>query len=102
LPSDEGIAVSNAEDEIAAVVRAYILDEFLLGSGRVEDDASLLESRVLDSTGIVALALYIEVAFEIELEDDDMTTANFDSVRRIAAFVARKRAAMSAPDQAAE
>lgn len=93
MTSDESIVVRTSESEIAEIVRAYLLDNFLLGVGMVSDDASLLESGTVDSTGIVELATYLEVRFGIELEDDDMTAANLDSVARIASFVARKQAA---------
>ncbi len=100
LTSDEGIETRLSEPEIADIVRVYLLDEFLLGVGSVADDASLLESGTIDSTGIVELATYLEVRFGIELEDDDMTAANLDSVGRIARFVARKLAAAGTGDRA--
>jgi len=100
LTSDEGIAVHLPESEIAEIVRVYLLDNFLLGVGTVSDDASLLESGTVDSTGIVELATYLEVRFGIELEDDDMTATNLDSVTRIARFVARKQAAAGPGDRA--
>lgn len=100
LTSDEGIETRLSEPEIADIVRVYLLDEFLLGVGSVTDDASLLESGTVDSTGIVELATYLEVRFGIELDDDDMTASNLDSVGRIARFVARKRAAAGTGDRA--
>jgi acyl carrier protein len=102
LTSDEGIETRLSEPAIADIVRVYLLDEFLLGVGSVTDDASLLESGTVDSTGIVELATYLEVRFGIELDDDDMTAANLDSVGRIARFVARKQAAASTGDRAVE
>ena len=79
------------EHEIADVVAAWLVDTFLLGRGEIAPDASLLDSGVVDSTGIVELATFLEVRFDIEVEDDDMTTANLDSVARIARFVAAKQ-----------
>jgi acyl carrier protein len=96
---DDRTAASRPESEIASIVHAYIVDEFLLGAGDLDDDASLLDSHVVDSTGIVSLAMFIEVRFGLELDDDDMTTANFDSVQRIAAFVARRQAAARTGDR---
>ena len=64
--SDDGIAGARiSEPEIAENVRQYLVDNFLLGRGRVSDDASLLESGTVDSTGIVELAVYLEVRFGI-------------------------------------
>ena len=80
--------------DIAAIVRRHIIDEFLLGTGDVGDSASLLASGTIDSTGIVELATWLEVRFDIEIDDEDMTTANLDSIERIAGFVARRHAAL--------
>ena len=92
--SDPEAAPARLTDlDIADIVCAYLVDSFLLGQGTIAPNASLLESGVVDSTGIVELATFLEVRFGIEVDDDDMTTANLDSVARIAAFVARKRAA---------
>ncbi len=100
LTSDEGIAAPVSEPEIAEIVRVYLLDNFLLGVGAVADDESLLESGTVDSTGIVELATYLEVHFGIELDDDDMTATNLDSITRIARFVTRKQAAAASGDRA--
>jgi len=90
---DDGAPEALSETDIAAICRQYIVDEFLLGVGTIEDDGSLLESGAIDSTGIVELATWLEVRFGIHVDDDDMTTSNLDSVERIARFVARRRAA---------
>ena len=46
------------------------------------------------------LATWLEVRFGIELDDDDMTAANLDSVGRIARFVDRKQAVVGTGDRA--
>jgi acyl carrier protein len=54
------------------------------------DDASFLEHGVVDSTGVLELVLFVEEAFGIEVDDDDVIPANFDSVAALAAYVARQ------------
>ena len=93
MAPDDQLDTTATEADIAAIVHGYIHDEFMLGAGSLSDDVSLLEAHIVDSTGIVTLATYIEVTFGIDLDDDDMTTANFDTVQRIARFVAGRRAA---------
>jgi acyl carrier protein len=102
LTSDEQTDTGRREAEIAAMVRRYVVDEFLFGTGEVDDRASLLESGTIDSTGIVELAMWLEVHFGIEIDDEDMTTANLDSVERIAHFVARGEAASAPGDRRIE
>jgi acyl carrier protein len=90
-PPSSGRTVRTAS-EPAEIVRTFLIENFLLGQGTIEDDASLLESGIVDSTGIVEVASFLETRFDIELEDDDLTAANLDSIQRIAAFVGRKQA----------
>ena len=101
IPGDQ-TDTRHREAEIAATVRRYVVDEFLFGTGEVDGRASLLESGTIDSTGIVDLAMWLEVHFGIEIGDEDMTTANLDSVERIARFVARREAASNPGDRRLE
>lgn len=57
------------------------------------DDTSLLRSGIVDSTGMLDIILFIETEFDIRVLDDDTTPQNLETIRRIAAFVDRKRAA---------
>jgi len=91
-PPSSGQTVRTAS-EPAQIVRTFLIENFLLGQGTIDDDAPLLESGIVDSTGIVEVASFLENRFGIELEDDDLTAANLDSIQRIAAFVGRKQAA---------
>lgn len=78
-------------------IRAYIVDNFLLGdSGGLDDGQSLFESGVIDSTGFMELALFVEETFGIKVADQDFVPENFDSIRNLAAFVSRKEAARDA------
>ena len=75
-------------------IRTYIVDNFLLGQDDGFDSAeSLLARGVVDSTGVMELALFVEEAFNIKVKDEDFIPDNFDSVQKIAAFVERKLAA---------
>lgn len=76
-------------------VRAFIVDNFLF-ENRTEgfdDDTSFLESRIIDSTGILELVAFLETTFDLTIEDEELDPANLDSLNQIAAFVERKRAA---------
>ena len=81
--------------DIERDVTAFIVESFLFGN---EDDApaagdSFLESGLIDSTGILELVSFIEEEYEITVADDQLTPENLDSVRNIAQFVERQRAA---------
>jgi acyl carrier protein len=74
-------------------IRAYIIDNLMLGhADGLDDDASLLESGILDSTGAIEMVAFLETAFAITIADHELVAENLDSVARIAAFVESKLA----------
>jgi acyl carrier protein len=72
----------------------YVADQAQLG-----DDASLLDSGIIDSTGVLEIVAFLEERFGIRVEDRDIVPENLDSIARLEAFVARARP--SAPDTGA-
>jgi acyl carrier protein len=82
---------SDAGDDVAARVRAFLVDTFLLGDDDgFADDESLLDSGIVDSTGVMEVVAFLEESFGIEIDDDELVADNLDSVQRLATFVARK------------
>lgn len=82
-------------ENIKAQVRKYIEDNFLLGAGiRVpDDDDSLIDHHVLDSTGFLELVAHLEDTYAIKIADQEMIPENLETLNRVAAFIARKRGA---------
>lgn len=82
-------------DDIVTKVREFILDNLLFGdaSRMPDDDASLLATGTIDSTGVLELIEFLEATFQIKIEDTETTPDNLDGVGRIAAFVRRKQTA---------
>jgi len=73
-------------------IRAFIVENFLLGKDSGFDNSeSLLESGIIDSTGIMLVVAFLEERFGIAIADDDLVADNLDSVDCIARFVERKR-----------
>jgi acyl carrier protein len=81
-------------DDPRATIRTFIIENFLFGdtASMPDDKTSLLDSGVLDSTGVLELVAFIEETWDFEMADDDIVPANLDSVMKIAAFVMSKRA----------
>jgi len=78
-------------------IRGFIVENFLLGNDSGFDNGeSLLESGIVDSTGIMHVVAFLEERFAITVEDEDMVADNLETVARIAAFVERKRALKNA------
>ena len=80
--------------DLRAEIRQFIAENFLLTSGPIDlaDADSLTARGILDSTGALELAAHLEARYGITVLDDELHPDNLDSVDRIAAFVARKRA----------
>jgi acyl carrier protein len=81
-----------------ACIREFLRDCFILDGelDELSDDASFLENGIVDSTGVLELVLFIEEIFGIEVADDEVIPANFDSVNRMVAYIAAKRAEIDA------
>ena len=73
-------------------VRDNILHNYLFTDDQsaLSNDMSFLERGILDSTGMLELILFLEGAFGISVEDDEMVPENLDSVNNVVAYVSRK------------
>lgn len=89
--------------QIKDTVKAFIIENFLFGdtSYALDDDVSLIESGVVDSTGVLELVTFIEDQFGLEMADSDIVPANLDSLACIAAFIETKTAKVQPAEQAA-
>jgi len=73
-------------------IRTFIIDTFLFGDGgRLTDTTPLLESHVVDSTGVLEIVSFLENHFGITVDDDDLRPENLNSVEKIAGFLERKK-----------
>lgn len=72
------------EDQVKAHIQAELL------SGRKVDlelDTSLV--GIVDSTGLLELAMWIETTFDFSVEIDQITPEDFGSIRRLADWIRR-------------
>jgi len=76
-------------------VREFLCDKlFLINLDGLSDDDSFLEKGIVDSMGILHLIAFVEDKYGIPVEDKDLITENWDSVRRISDYVRSKIAAL--------
>jgi acyl carrier protein len=72
-------------------IRDFIRQNFLYGGeDKIEDNESLLDRGIIDSTGAMELVSFLETEFAVELSDRDLVPENLDSVAAITSFVMRK------------
>lgn len=74
-------------------IRQFILDYFYVTDPEaLTDDMSLIETGLVDSTGMMGVIMFIESEFGIHVGDRETTPDNLESISKIVAFVERKRA----------
>jgi acyl carrier protein len=71
----------------------FLAENFLFSSNGFElgDDVSLLEEGVIDSTGVLELVMFVEESFGLQVPDEEIVPANFDTVNNLAAYIQRKQ-----------
>lgn len=74
-------------------IRRYILENYLFteDQGALADDASFLESGIIDSTGMMEVIFFLEENFSIRVEDEEMIPENLDSVNNLLRYIERKQ-----------
>jgi len=82
------------QQTIEQKIRNYIIETFLLGESNngLKDTDSLLETGVIDSTGVLELIAFIEETYEIKVKDEELIPENLDSIVNVSDFIHRKQA----------
>jgi acyl carrier protein len=80
-------------DAVASKIRDHLSRNFLFSEQGFEhaDDASFLESGIIDSYGFIELLHWVEDEFSISVADDELVPDNFDSVRNLSSFILGKK-----------
>jgi len=80
---------------VEQAVTAFIVENFLFGNqaDAPAPQTSFMETGLIDSTGILELVTFIEGQYGVSVADEEFVPENLDSVRNLAAFVARKKGA---------
>lgn len=87
-----------AESAIRERVRAFIGENFYVPDmAKLGDGQSLVETGIVDSTGILEVLSFIEEQLHVEVADAEAIPANLDSIQNIVAFVGRK---LAVPEEA--
>jgi len=57
---------------------------------QVGDDQSLLESGIVDSTGILELIGFLEDTYKVKFQDEELIGENFDTLGKLTSFLMTK------------
>ncbi|HPI91974.1 MAG TPA: acyl carrier protein [Deltaproteobacteria bacterium] len=78
--------------DVSAVVTQFIRENFIAGRSDVtiDPEVSLIESGIMDSTGVLELVEYLEATFDIKVEDEELVPENLETVNNIVTFLKTK------------
>lgn len=76
------------------LIKQFILENFLFSDDAtaIGDGDSLIQTGIVDSTGIHELVFFLEDTFKLQIVPAEMIPANFDSIQTVDDFVSRKLA----------
>lgn len=76
-------------DQLAQYIAAQILKQPRRSIGSQE---ALISSGLIDSLSLVDLALYVEDAYSVHLDDTELNAATFDTLEQLAALIRQRQA----------
>ena len=84
-------------NSVLSDLREFIARNFLFSDKGYTygDDASFLESGIIDSLGIIELVTFVEKTYGISVADNELLPENFDSVAKLGSYIVNKSAKAS-------
>jgi acyl carrier protein len=78
--------------DIFSTLIEFIKENFIAGRSNVKIDpeVSLIESGIMDSTGVLELVEYLESTHNIRIEDDELVPENLETINNIIKFLKTK------------
>lgn len=73
-------------------IRNFIEDNFMMhrDPDTLDENASLLDQGLIDSTGVLELVAGLEEMFHIKIDDDEIIIDNLGSLNKMATFCDKK------------
>ena len=81
------------ENEMNTIISDFIVKNFVFDdqNKNIDENLSLYEKGIIDSTGVLELVDFLEEKFGIKIEDEELVPDNLDSIKKIFNFVQRKK-----------
>ncbi len=77
--------------DISQRIRTFIIENFYVAEGsELDDDTSLIETGIVDSTGVLEVVAFLERDFGIAVADEEILPSNLDSIAQMTAFVTKR------------
>ena len=79
--------------DIEAAISRYVAEQMLKQPKRIiAPDEKLISSGLVDSFHLVDLALFVEEAFGVHLDDAELNAESFDTPAQLAALIRSRKA----------
>ena len=90
------------EQDIKQQILDFITSNFLFDDAQasLDEKDSLLETGVIDSTGVLELIAFIEETYGIKIEDEEIIPENLDTILDITYFIKQKLSTVRAQQSA--
>lgn len=76
-------------EQVRTAIRDFVYRSFPAAARRkVRDEDSLIQSGIVDSLGVLDIVAFLEKAFQLILEDEDVVGGHFESIQSLTAFIA--------------
>jgi acyl carrier protein len=73
-------------------IRNFIIKNFLFGDAdKLKDTTTLMESGIVDSTGLLEIIEFLETTYDISIEDHELLPSNLNSLENIIRFIREKK-----------
>ena len=82
-------------NEYEKTIAEWIQENCMKGKTNIKltPETSLLVSSILDSLQFMSLVDYLSEQYSVEIDEDDMSPDNFESIRTIAELISSMKAA---------
>lgn len=73
-------------------LKSFIAKNFLFthNVSQIDNNKSLIESGIIDSTGVLELVSFIEETFSVKVDDNELVPENLDTINNINNYIIRK------------
>ena len=81
-----------SSQQVKDTVMNFIRENFIMGRSDValDEKVSLIDSGVMDSTGVLELVEFLESQYSIKIDDEELVAENLETIENIINFLMTK------------
>lgn len=82
--------INSSKSDISEKIQAYVLENTFGNTSKITPETLIFQEGYFDSMGFVSLISFLEEAFGVQIDTDDLVEENFESINAVNKFVTRK------------